>query len=365
MKLRICTAGITLAVGLFVLAGCSDQPDAASEATADRSMASADAMQPMAVEAVTVRREPLVGDIVASGLIRGASEVTVISETQGAIESVGFELGDAVEAGQVMVAMDDSIQTLTVAEAREALVSAELDLATTERLVSSGNASQVQLARARSALAGARARLAQAEKAQADRTIEAPISGLVASKDASVQAGNFLNAGVPVARIVDTSELEVELSLGEREVQYVADNAPAFVSFPAAGAGELRATVRAVAAGSDPSTGSFPVVVRFANTVGRRARSGLSATVRIPPVGSPQAIVVPANSVRSEGATRYLFVASPDSFAVRRTITTGERLGDRVVVTSGVEAGERVIVSGIGSLADRQRVTVTMRVAGE
>lgn len=365
MKGRILTGAVLMTITLLLLAACGDEPDAASEATADRSMANAEAMQPIAVEAVTVGREALVGDIVASGLIRGAREVTVISETQGTVEAVGFELGDAVDEGQVLVSMDDAIQALTVAEAREALASAELDLTTTERLVSSGNASQVQLARARSAVAGARARLAQAEKAQADRTIEAPISGLVASKESSVQAGNFLNAGVPVARIVDTSELEIELSLGEREVQYVADDAPAFVSFPAAGESELRATVRAVAAGSDPATGSFPVVVRFVNTVGSRARSGLSATVRIPPVGSPRAVVVPANAVQSEGAERYVFVATPDSFALRRTVQIGERFGDRVVVTDGLDVGERVIVSGIGSLADRQRVAVTPRVAGE
>ena len=347
---------------IVVLAGCSDSPDAASEATADDTVARADAMGPVAVEAVELSWQRLVGDISASGLIRGAHEVTVVSETQGIIEDVGFELGGRVEEDELLVELDDSIQALAVDEARAAVASAELDLQATERLVNSGNASQIQLSRARTTLAGARARLAQAEKAQNDRTIEAPISGVIASMDDTIQAGNSISPGTPVARIIDTTELEVMLSIGEREIQYVAEGADAYVSFPAAGSREIPGVVQAIAAGSDPATGSFPVVVRWENTIGEQARAGLSASVRIVPTNAPWAITVPANALQREGDERYLYVVSPDEFARRRVVQTGSRTGDRVVVRSGLEAGERVIVSGLGSITDGTRVAATLRV---
>lgn len=351
-----------LGVVVVALVGCSDSPDAASEATAEDAVARADAMGPVAVEAVELSWQRLVGDIAASGLIRGAHEVTVVSETQGIIENVGFDLGGRVEEGELLVELDDSIQALAVDEARAAVVSAELDLQATERLVNSGNASQIQLSRARTTLAGARARLAQAEKSQNDRTIEAPISGVVASMDDTIQAGNSISPGTPVARIIDTTELEVMLSIGEGEIQYVAEGEDAYVSFPAAGSREIPGVVHAIAAGSDPATGSFPVVVRWENTIGEQARAGLSASVRIPPTNAPWAITVPANAIQREGEERYLFVVSPDEFARRRVVQTGSRTGDRVVVRSGLEAGERVIVSGIGSITDGTRVAATLRV---
>lgn len=347
-----------------VLVGCSDAPDAASVATAESAVARADAMGPIAVEAVETRWNRLVGDIVASGLIRGAHEVTVVAETQGVIEAVAFDLGGRVEEGALLVSFDESIQSLALEEARAAVASAELDLQATERLVSSGNASQIQLSRARTTLAGARARLAQAEKALADRTIESPIDGVVASIDNAIQAGNTIAAGSPVARVIDTSELEVMLSIGEREIRYLAEGSPAYISFAAAGSRELTGEIVAIAAGSDRATGSFPVVVRWENTIGDRARAGLSATVRIPPTDSPWAITVPANAVRQEGEERYLYVVSADEFARRRVVETGTRSGDSVVVTSGLAAGERVIVSGLGSIVDGTRVAATLRVAG-
>ncbi|HKJ85637.1 MAG TPA: efflux RND transporter periplasmic adaptor subunit [Spirochaetia bacterium] len=349
----------------LVLAGCAPTPDAASEATAREVMEQDAAMGPVSVEAVEIARDRLIGDVTANGLIRGSREVTVVSETQGIIEEVGFALGESVTEGSVIVTLDDTIQSLAVAEAREAVSTAELDLAAAERLVSSGNAPQVQLTRARATLAGARARLAQAEKARNDRTIESPIEGLVATMDSSIQAGNSITVGAPIARIVDTNELEIMLSLGEREIQYVADGAPAYVSLAAAGEAEMRGYVHSIAAGSDPATGSFPVVVRWRNTIGSRARSGLSASVRIPPVGAPVALTVPANAVREAGTERYVYVASNDGFARRRIVETGARYGDRLVVTRGVEPGDQVIVSGLGNIADGSRVAVTLRLANQ
>jgi membrane fusion protein (multidrug efflux system) len=355
--------GVVGVVALTIgLAACGDTPDAATTASEDEWLARAAEPVPVAVEAVEVGWSRLVDDVTASGLVRGSHEVTLVTETQGVIERVDFTLGDAVEAGDVLVTFDDTIETLAVEEARQTVASAELDAATADRLLETGNGSQVQVTRARSALAGARARLAQAEKALADRTIEAPISGVIATVDASIQRGNSVGRGVPVARIIDTSELEAVLSIGEREIQYVAKDAPAFVRFMASGGGEIAATVHAIGAGSDPATGSFPVVVRWQNELGEQAKAGLSVRVRIPPSNAPWGITVPANAVRSAGDEAWVFVDA-DGVADERAVVLGDRTGDRIVVRSGIAAGETVIVSGLGQLADGTLVESTIRVA--
>lgn len=344
-----------------LLAACGQSPDAGTTASEDEWLDRAAEPVAIAVESITADWERMVGDITASGLTRGAHEVTVVSETQGIIESVNFTLGEPVEAGTVLVTFDESIEQLSVDEAAETLSSAELDLRTAERLFETGNGSQAAVTRARSVLAGARARLAQAEKALADRSIESPIAGLVASVDASVQTGNTIQRGVPIARIIDTSMLEVELAIGEREVQYLERGAAAAVRF-AGQTREVGATVEAIGAGSDPRTGSFPVIVRWTNTLGERARAGLSVTVRIPPVNAPWAITIPANAVRSVGQTDYVFVDAA-GVAEQREITAGERFGDRIAVRSGLAAGETVIVSGLGQLTDGVLVESTLLLA--
>ena len=356
---------VSISVILIVLplAGCSRSPDAVTAASAEEWVEAAAELDPIAVEVISVQRNRLVSDIIANGLIRGAHEVTVVTQTQGVIQDVSVTLGKAVEKGAVLVSFDDTIERLSVDEALESLASAELDVATAERLVATGNASQLQLTKARSVLAGSRARLALAERALEDRTVESPISGFVASVDNSIQTGNSVGRGVPVARIIDTSELEVVLAIGEREIPYLQPDARAFIRFSAAGDRELTGIIHAIAAGSDPATGSFDVVVRWTNNIGSAARAGMSATVRIPPVGSPWAITVPANAVRTVGNESYLFVAE-EGVAVRRVIRTGGQSGNRVIVGSGLTDGEQVIVSAISSLGDQTPVSATLLAAG-
>ena len=348
---------------VIVLAGCDRSLDAATEASAPWVMERVAALPPLPVEVVAAERTRLVPDIAASGMVSATREVSVVAETQGVVQTASFDLGEPVTAGQVLVTFDPLIQELTVEEARQAVVSAELSVATTERLVGSGNASQAQLTQARGALAGARARLAQAEKALADRTIVAPFDGLVAARSPSVEPGSFVTAGVVVARIIDISTMEIRLSVGEREIRYLRVGGAAFVSVPAAGTGEIRAEIAAIAAGSDPQTGSFPVVVRWEQPPGTLVRAGLSARVRIPPVGAPVRLVVPAGALLSRGDERSLFVATGDGVADRRVVTVGEREGERVAILSGVEAGEQVIVSGLRTLTHGDRVEPTTRTA--
>ncbi|TVQ20454.1 MAG: efflux RND transporter periplasmic adaptor subunit [Spirochaetaceae bacterium] len=354
-------AAMTLVV--IVFAGCDRSLDAATEASAPWVMERVASLPPLPVEVVAAERTRLVPDIGASGMVSATREVTIVAETQGVVQAASFELGEPVEAGQVLVTFDSLIQVLTVEEARQALTSAELTVATTERLVGTGNASQAQLTQARGALAGARARLAQAEKALADRTLIAPFDGLVAARSPSVEPGNFVSAGVMVARIIDTSRMEIRLSVGEREIRYLRVGGAAFVSIPAAGPGEIRAEIAAIAAGSDPQTGSFPVVVRWQQPPNTLVRAGLSARVRIPPVGAPTRLVVPAGAVITRGDERSVFVAAAEGVAERRVVTVGEREGERVAILSGVEPGELVVVSGLRTLAHGDRVAPTVRTA--
>ncbi len=354
-------AGIALFVAVF--AGCERSVDAATEASAPWVMERVASLPPLPVEVVTAERGRLVADIVASGLVSASREVSLVAETQGVVQTATFELGEPVEAGQVLITFDPRIQELTAEEARQAVSSADLTVVTTERLVTAGNASAAQLTQARGALAGARARLAQAEKALADRTIRSPFSGLVAAKSPSVEPGNFVNAGIVVARIIDASRMEVRLSVGEREIPYLRVGGAAFVSVPAAGETEIQGEIAAIAAGSDPQTGSFPVIVRWEQPPDTPVRAGLSARVRIPPVGAAERLVVPAGAVVARGNERILFVATADGIAESRAITVGERQGERVALLSGVEAGEQVIVSGLRTLTNGDRVEPTSRTA--
>ena len=316
---------------------------------------------PLAVETVEVVSQPLLREVRGSGVVRGSREATLVSETEGVLEFVDFRLGEFVEEGTPLAGLDDTIQQLNYEQAQQELQRANIELNAVERRAEAGSASEAELSRIRSAASGARSRVEQTRELLENRTLRAPISGYVASRAESLTEGNYLRRGVEVARIVDLSRLEVEISVGEREVRFLEVGSPVTVNIPSCELGRMPASVEAIAAGSDRGTGSFPVVISWENECGD-IRSGVSASVVIEPTNQPDRLVIPASAVLDDGGD-HVFVAE-NGRATRREVTLEERLGNRAAIAEGLSPGEMVILSGLTVLADGDPVNVSVR-AGE
>lgn len=355
MKKRIGFVAIAVA-GLFVAVSCS-KPDAVSGATAWEPGQSAETI---AVEALTVARTPLVGDVRASGVVAGVREAFVVAETQGLVRSVGFSLGDKVGEGQELLRVDDRIASLNLERAKEQYEAARLELDAAERLNAAGRGSPADLTRARGNYSGAKAQYETALKAYNDTRLRAPVTGVIASKEEIATVGASLAPGARVARIVDTSSFRITVGVGEREVGLVDVGAPARVYVPAAlGEDYVDGTVEAVAAGSNPATGSFPVVVAFRNGFAGRVKSGMSASVAIRARSTEPAIVAPSAALVRRGDGYAVFVDDGGKAAVRE-VALGRRSGVRVELLSGLAEGERLVISALTRLRPGSPVASTL-----
>ena len=318
------------------------------------------ARDPIAVKAVEAGTVSVAGDITASGLIQGVREARIISETQGTIQDVSFELGETVEQGDVLVSLDAEIQRLQMQQARRQFETAQFELRATEQLAERGSASRAELARVRANTVGAEAAYEQAKKRYNDRQITSPISGRVAAKNRQVTSGDYLSPNVEIGRIVDLSTLEIEIAVGEREVGYLAEGATAWVDIPVCGEeSPVAAEVISIAAGSDPQTGSFPAVVRWENTCGEAVRSGMSANVTVESQGVEEVLAVPSQAVGygAEGAFVYTY---GDDRARRVLVETGRRFGGSTEILSGISRTDVVITTATSRLRDGDPVEVTM-----
>ncbi len=340
----------------LLLTGCGGRPGGGRPGGGGTE--SGEGRTPLAVEAVEVTSQRLVQEVRGSGVVRGSREATLVSETEGVLEFVDFRLGEFVEEGQALAGLDDTVERLNYEQARQELQRATIELNAVERQAEAGTTSEAELSRVRSAASGARARVEQTRELLENRTLTAPISGYVASRADSLTPGNYLRRGLEVARIVDLARLEVEISVGEREVRFLEVGSPATVTIPSCERGTMPAAVEAIAAGSDLNTGSFPVVVAWENDCGD-IRSGVSAGVSIEPTNQRSRLVIPASAVLEDGGD-HVFLAEEGS-AVRREVTVEERLGNRAAISEGLSPGETVLVSGLTVLADGEPVDVTVR----
>jgi RND family efflux transporter MFP subunit len=235
----------------LLLAGCYDDPS-----TADTERGTIPV-----VEAVPARFGPLALEERLPGVVKARNQVAIQAEISGRAAEVLVESGDAVERGQALVRLDDSLlrdqlrqaeASLRVAEAqaREAkarIVELEAQVRRSRVLVEESLISELELETQEAQLEAARASAEQAAAGveQAAATVEerrtslaralvrAPVSGRVGRR--AVEVGMLVEPGAVLFEIGDLSALRVEIVLTEPMLERVRENQPVLVSAGALG----------------------------------------------------------------------------------------------------------------------------------
>jgi len=255
--------------------------------------------------------------------------------------------------------VDNQIARLNMEQAQRQYETAKLELEAAERLHQSGNVSQAQLIKTEGETKGAKASYERALKVYNDCFLKAPIGGYIAEKDPSIALGNFLNPGFRAARVVDISALKLEVAIGEGEIGLVTPGAAASITIQTSTQPNHRGVVKAVAAGSDPLTGSYAVVITWPNTVDESVKAGMTAQVSVETINERESLIIPANAlVRREGKY-YVFLAASGK-AKPREVRPGRRLGSRIEILEGIEEEELLITSRLTALLPEDDVKLTM-----
>lgn len=339
---------------LLGLAGCGGEPGAVAAGPPEAPAAAAEAPPPTAeeVEVLPVAAEPLTAAFTATGSVMARRTTAVAPEVPGRIVEVRVDVGDRVEAGDVLFRIDPAPFELALAEAEAALElaraersDAEQEAARVDHLLEQHAASERRAEQARTAAAVARARVAQVEarvaRARHDlaRTaVRAPFAGSIVGRFADEGA---MAGGKPVLLLQETGSLEAVVAIPE------AWPAPARVGDEvlvraAALDAPVPARIARVSDRVDEATRTYEVRAPIPPSVdGLRAGSYVEAEVRVHTAGAVPVVPRSALVVR-EGRTFAFRVASGRVEAV--PVRTG--LGDatRVSIRSGLEVGDEVVV---------------------
>lgn len=359
----------------------------------------APAAEPQAVlPAITVSsatERALRDRVIATGLVGPVESVNVAPLIEGQpIESLLAEVGDMVQAGQVLAKLSNSTLTLqqsqfeasvagakaTIAQGEASLIEAKstADEAQrvadrTKKLQANGTASQAQADNADAAAVSAKARvmvatqsleaakaqlaLAEAQlaniKLQLERTeVKAPVAGEVVARNALV-GGVASAAGQPMFVIIRDGALELQADVAERDILKLKPGQTVKMAGVGASAG-LTGTVRLVEPAIDAATRLGRARISIDQTDAVRSGMFLDAEVL---VAERQAVAVPVTAVGSapEGGATVMKV-SADGLVSRVPVTTGIRDGGYVEIVTGLEPGDMVVTKAGAFVRDGDRV---------
>lgn len=175
----------------------------------------------------------------ADGLVLPFREVVVSSPVQSVIVTIAHREGDSVKSGDMLAQLYNRIEELDMLRTKAALEKREFDFKGTNNLYQDNIISQDEALKNKIELELARLQAEQASELFKQRTIVAPIDGLIVEQMREV--GESVTATQPVFRLVDISQVYVQFYIRAEELGRfkLGDSVEVFYH-----AGETRATRR-------------------------------------------------------------------------------------------------------------------------
>jgi RND family efflux transporter MFP subunit len=283
-----------------------------------------------------------VGEVAVPAAVQSRKRAALSARMPASVTELPYQEGQWVEAGTVVVRLDDAAQRAAVAAAEASLQAADSDLARTKALLEKGAATPRELEQMTAAASGARAQLTGAKDNLSYAAMRAPFAGRVASR--RVNLGDVVNPGMPLIEIEGEGGLELRATV-ESELAASLRPGSKLRAMVDGQAGPLTATVTAIAPSGDPTTHRFELKADLTGAAGLRA--GLFARLLVPGLAADPRLTVPAAALFERGGLTGLFVVS-DGRARLRWVAAGAREGDRVEIRAGVEPGEHVVLEPAG-----------------
>lgn len=314
---------------------------------------------PVPVRTIEVRTQALERELLAVGTLRADESVTVRPEIAGRIVEIGFAEGQAVQRGQLLFALDDSIDRAQLEQARATQLLAQRSARRADELHDRKLVSSAERDQAHANLALAAAQLAVAEARVAKMRILAPFNGVAGLR--SVSPGDYVGAGQDLARLEAMETMKIDFRVDQSVLPALRVGQSVAIRVDAITDERFSGEVYAIEPRVADTTRSVALRARIANPDGR-LRPGQFAQVRLMLERDDDAVVIPERALFPRGAQQFVYVVR-DGRAELREVHVGQRRPGQAEIVSGLQAGERLIVSGIQRVNDG--VAVDARAAGE
>jgi membrane fusion protein (multidrug efflux system) len=299
------------------------------------------------VVAVEAKRQPVSETLSLVGTIAPNEMVEIKSEMDGTIAEIPFKEGDRVEAGRLLIRLDDSKLAAIVAEAE---ANFQLSRSNNERaklLSASGLATPQDLDNAAAQFQAMQAALELKKRELKDARILAPFAGVIGAR--SISPGQVISRNTTLIQLVDLDPVKVEVNVPERYLSQLSLGQSLEFGVAAFPNDRFKGDVYFVSPQLDAATRTALVKARIPNPE-LKLKGGMFANLVLTLMLRESAIVVPEPALVASGDSVTVFVVDDKGTAQVRPVKIGLRLAGRAEVLSGLQPGEKVVVEGVQKL---------------
>lgn len=291
----------------------------------------------------------LADSISATGSLSAVDNVDISSKITGRIVEVCVEENDYVNAGEVLVRLDDTSLAATQTQMQAKMTNA---LATYNRyssLLAKGAISRSEYDLAEADYVVAKANYDQATSNVNDTIITSPISGYVIGKPTPV--GQTISSGISAPQVImsvaNLDNMQIETMVDESDIGQVKVGQKVTFTVDSYPDRTFEGIVRLVSrqAVTENNVIYYTVYVDVANSEGKLLPT-MTARANIIVNEADNVLMIPANCLRTEGKRRYVQVYNEATKEIRDVdVEVGLSGDDKVAVSSPeLKAGDKILV---------------------
>jgi multidrug efflux system membrane fusion protein len=303
---------------------------------------------PIDVVATTVQATDAPVTLEALGEVRAVNQVSLSADVAGRVSDIAFEPGENVEAGTLLVQLDDATEQAELAAANADARFARDQFQRAEGLFSKDAISRELLQQRLAERDRAVANVKQIEARIRQKQIRAPFDGKLGLRH--IDLGEQINAGDTVVSLTDLATLNIRFDVPQRELARVKVGQQIHLQSDVSGQETMVATIGVIEPQVNQNTRNVTLQATLDNRDGK-LQPGMYVSVGVQLPEEPDALVLPATAVVTSSSGDTAVVVrdlSEDNIGQGETVpvVVGRRFGDHLVIEKGLKPGDVVLTEG-------------------
>ncbi|WP_413429936.1 efflux RND transporter periplasmic adaptor subunit [Synechococcus sp. Cu2B8-bc1011] len=340
------------------------------------------------VQQASVLEATFTDDIDTVSTLEANELVELAAQTSGRVTEIKVSQGDRIDAGQLLVVLDQVQERAALAEQRAKAATAKVDWEREEFLAKAGAASLRQRDSYRTRYVAAVEKVKALEAQLSYSNLRSPTAGTVAN--VQVKVGDVVTQNQPFTSVVQNNILEAKVEVPAVYGDRLAIGQPVILSVPGTVKPLATSQIESIDPQVNPQTQGLLVKALFNNDDGQ-LRSGQRLRTRVQ-LKSGQQISVPFAAVTQSSGQSFVFrvgsfadlKANPGKsdierisqgiergklpenalFALQTPVNIGQVQNNRYPVTKGLKLNEKVITSNLLNLKHGMPIQVKTQRAG-
>ena len=340
------------------------------------------------VQQASVLEAPFTDNIDTVSTLEANALVELAAQTSGRVTELKVSQGDRIEAGQLLVVLDQVQARAALAEQLAKAATAKVDWEREEFLAKAGAASLRQRDSYRTRYIAALEKVKALEAELSYSNLRSPTAGTVAN--VQVKVGDVVQQNQPFTSVVQNNILEAKVEVPAVYGDRLAIGQPVILSVPGTVKPLATSQIESIDPQVNPQTQGLLVKALFNNADGK-LRSGQRLRTRVQ-LKSGQQISVPFAAVTQTSGQSFVFLvgtfsdlkANPGKadierigkgiergklpenalFALQTPVSIGEVQNNRYPVIKGLKLNQKVITSNLLNLKHGMLIQVKTQRTG-